>query len=163
MITKYMLLILKLYIEYMVHSFWQLNYPLIYLSSVYETESLPPPSLTISCCFLLHFVTTERLKQAKDWRPADHQKLFRCPDCSCFTPYKKFPTHFMRFLNDSSVLCLEKSSHQFIAFSFFLFPSLCNTQTILSFAWFFVLRPPTAIILVLVCHQVRITCKRYVN
>ena len=44
MITKYMLLILKLYIEYMVHSFWQLNYPLIYLSSVYETESLPLPS-----------------------------------------------------------------------------------------------------------------------
>ena len=43
MITKYMLLILKLYIEYMVHSFWQLNYPLIYLSSVYETESLPLP------------------------------------------------------------------------------------------------------------------------
>ena len=43
MITKYMLLILKLYIEYMVHSFWQLNYPFIYLSSVYETESLSLP------------------------------------------------------------------------------------------------------------------------
>ena len=43
MITKYMLLILKLYIEYMVHSFWQLNYPFIYLSSVYEMESLSLP------------------------------------------------------------------------------------------------------------------------
>lgn len=65
MITKYMLLILKLYIEYMVHSFWQLNYPLIYLSSVYETESLSLP-LTISHCLLPRFVWTERLKQTKD-------------------------------------------------------------------------------------------------
>ena len=116
------------------HFLSQLNYPLIYLSSVYETESLPPPSLTISCCFLLHFVTTERLKQAKDWRPADHQKLFGCLDCSCFTPYKKFSNSFSE-ISHSFVLCLGKHSNQFIAFSLSFFLSLCNTQTSLFFAW----------------------------
>ena len=135
----------------------QLNYLLIYLSSVYETESLPPPSLTISCCFLLHFVTTERLKQAKDWRPADHQKLFRCPDCSCFTPYKKFPTHLVRFLIHSffvwenTVISLLRSLYLFFSLSA-IHKQVCPLRD-----------PPTTIIPVLVCHQVRITSKRYVN
>ena len=94
MITKYMLLILKLYIEYMVHSFWQLNYPLIYLSSVYETESLPlpsPPHITLSSTALCLNWTPEADQRLKTSRSS---KIFRVPWLFLFDTLQEISNSF---------------------------------------------------------------------